>query len=661
MINNPLLDAVFLKQLFNQNLRELWVKIISLDFEENPLEEIQGKISSGGNINVDGSSAVRRTCSLTMVTQNTSITEYYWALESKFKLEVGLTNSVDAKYPNIIWFKQGTYVITSFSQSLSTNGNNISISGKDKMCLLNGEVGGNFTASTELATIKTYDNNGNIVVEEDLTLKEIIYNIVHIFGKEPARNIIINDLDDEAVELLKYVGNSPIYYLRNMNGEVVDVIVDPTYEVWLGRQKIAIGQLSNYYSLSPFIDNQKADKIKKSFNDEESYYVIQMVYGQSAGYRKTAMTYPGGSLEAKAAATITSVLDTIVKKFVDYEYFYDIYGRFVFQKKRTYLNTSWSPIDNHQLMVNLLSENTETVWRFDNSELITAFNNTPNLLNLKNDFTVWGERVSASGQKLPIHTRYAIDTKPTIYTTTGLEEGETSTTYSIDKYDWRELIFQMAKDYYNNNQKGALFYQELMKKNKFVKNGKTGYEQYYVDLLGFWRDIYLENGSWNEAALADPETMNFWFDFVEGESVFAKQSVSNIGDRTKVVNDSASTAISFRDTIDVLYVKQIPEIKQDGFTYIQLPTEYEALFVINESQKSTKNELDNLLYNYSYCAETASITAIPVYHLEPNTKIVVSDNNNNLQGQYIINKISYSLQQNGTMSLNVIKDIDRIY
>jgi hypothetical protein len=44
--------------------------------------------------------------------------------------------------PNIIWFNQGIYLITDFSTSHSTSSFNISISGKDKMCLLNGDIGG---------------------------------------------------------------------------------------------------------------------------------------------------------------------------------------------------------------------------------------------------------------------------------------------------------------------------------------------------------------------------------------------------------------------------------------------------------------------------------------------------------------------------------------
>ena len=55
--------------------------------------------------------------------------------------------------------------------------------------------------------------------------------------------------------------------------------------------------------------------------------------------------------------------------------------------------------------------------------------------------------------------RYAIDRKPTIYKS--LIDGNT---YSIDSWDWREIIYQMALDYYRNNSKDD-FYVKLRENN----------------------------------------------------------------------------------------------------------------------------------------------------------------------------------------------------
>ena len=84
---------------------------------------------------------------------------YLWGLNTKFKLEVGLENNIDPSYPDIIWFKQGTYIISSFNTASSTNNFTITIQGKDKMCALNGEVGGALTSSVDFGTIEEENKN----------------------------------------------------------------------------------------------------------------------------------------------------------------------------------------------------------------------------------------------------------------------------------------------------------------------------------------------------------------------------------------------------------------------------------------------------------------------------------------------------------------------
>jgi hypothetical protein len=102
---NPLLDNEFLEELMNYRQREIYARITLLTKEEHPIEYIEGRVT-GGSINVDGTSALRRTCNLTMVLwDQKEINQFYWAFKSKFKLEIGLKNIIEPKYPDIIWFK----------------------------------------------------------------------------------------------------------------------------------------------------------------------------------------------------------------------------------------------------------------------------------------------------------------------------------------------------------------------------------------------------------------------------------------------------------------------------------------------------------------------------------------------------------------------------
>ena len=148
-----LLDKNFLLSLDEQQNNELYARVTLLNNKEMPIETIEGRLTSSGSISIDGNSAIRRSCSLTMVSDNPNYHDHYWTLKSKFKLEVGVRNDINPAYPEIIWFPQGTYVITSFNTNLTTNSVNVSISGKDKMCLLNGDLGGNLPASIDFGVL----------------------------------------------------------------------------------------------------------------------------------------------------------------------------------------------------------------------------------------------------------------------------------------------------------------------------------------------------------------------------------------------------------------------------------------------------------------------------------------------------------------------------
>ena len=261
-VYNYLLDKDFLYKLTRFRSKEIYAKIIALDFEENPLQQIEGKVT-GGSLNIDGSSSVRRTCNLTLVAKDVNISDFYWSISNKFTLELGVKNLIDEKYPEIIWFPQGIFVISSFNVSLTNSNYNISISGKDKMCLLNGDVSGNLHSSIDFGKIDFYNTvynlvtfedktqyeankyylyeNGEYIIskeefkedkayftketilnQEDLKLKDIIREAVHIYGKEMYHNIIINDLDDYGLELVEYRGEDPLYMLYNEDAAIYD-------------------------------------------------------------------------------------------------------------------------------------------------------------------------------------------------------------------------------------------------------------------------------------------------------------------------------------------------------------------------------------------------------------------------------------------------------
>ena len=101
MNKNPLLDDEFLKELYRHREKEIFAKVIALTLNNDPIEEIQGQVT-GGSINLDGASSVRRTCNLTLVAKNLDINQYYWGLKNRFRLYIGLRNIVGWNYDDII-------------------------------------------------------------------------------------------------------------------------------------------------------------------------------------------------------------------------------------------------------------------------------------------------------------------------------------------------------------------------------------------------------------------------------------------------------------------------------------------------------------------------------------------------------------------------------
>ena len=797
-MKNPLLDKEFLKELDQYNHKEIYAKIIALNFNEFPIEAIEGRVT-GGSINIDGTSAIRRTCNLTLVAKELNINNFYWGLTNKFKLEIGVRNFINPNYPEIIWFKQGVYIITAFNTSFSTNNYNISISGQDKMCLLNGSVGGALPSSIDFGaiedTIYSYEKvnfeNKNLYVANrfyilnpnynpsngqnqyiisndeykdtetyynkkaekfitDLPLKTIIREAIHTYAHEPYHNIIINDLDDYGLKLLEYRGDKPFYFF--FDGSICDQMTyDGTVQCYYisedGKEtKTTIDSLpSNYYNnlINIFEENVKTIRLEGS---DKLYSIAKIEYGQTAGYSLTELTYTG-ELISNVGETLTSILDKIKQMLGEFEYFYDVEGHFVFQAKKIYINTSWNTIvktNDGDAYAENAAYTSAISYSFEDTNLITSFSNNPQLNNLKNDFSVWGEKKNIKDEPVSIHARYAIDTKPTYYYSITENKAfisdELSSIYPQEEYtEWREILYQMAVDFFKHNQEDDFLIQ--VKENNKVDgeyiypNGYTGYEQYYTDIQGFWRQLYEpapivirksvggkyedveqkvdeEEGTfeivnkwaeykedqddficdyylptdwkekypclpeneikhfsddyafWNKSVITAPETLNFWIDFLDNAGELNSYSVKAVGDRAKAVNDSKVTAIYFRETPNIIFYSPEEynpfEIKT-GYGYIQLPNYLKNVFSISSQGKSAKDLIDEMLYNYTYCIQSVTINAIPIYYLEPNTKIYIHDEESKINGDYIVSKLTIPLTYNGTMSITATKSAERLY
>ena len=166
-------DNYFLNQFDNLRLKEQFIRLTILNWQEEPIGEIQGKAISG-SLNLNGSSSMRRTANLTLFAEENendlSQINGDLSINRKVKLEIGFLNRIPVfmydtveeetnivthhtvnyqeKYGDIIWFPLGIFVIfdPNISHQVGT-GVTISLTLKDKMCLLNGDAGGVIPAS----------------------------------------------------------------------------------------------------------------------------------------------------------------------------------------------------------------------------------------------------------------------------------------------------------------------------------------------------------------------------------------------------------------------------------------------------------------------------------------------------------------------------------
>lgn len=617
------------------NIRTHYAKIILLSFDDKPIREIQGNITAG-SLSVNGSSSVRRTISLTMLADehNSNIEDIdnEISINKKVKVLVGYTNPLKsyAHYGDIIWFPCGVFVLSSASVSRSTSGWNISISGKDKMCLLDGTAGGTFPASITFHENYIQKDNGDIEIVYP-TIFQIIYEAVNHWGGEVIENIIITDIEETAKMLVRYIGDKPVYFSHNY--ESMDFAPSPDFPHMIS-------------------------------------------YGQDAGYKETDFTYPG-ELVLDVGDTVVTLLDKLIDVLGNYEYFYDIDGRFIFQEIKNYLNTG-SPLTELTAEDYVKSyNNAKFLYSLTDLDTTTAITRSPKYDNVKNDFYVWGKRTTNSNVEVNIRYHLAIDTKPDINLAgqymwsvsdeeTGLiiryDFNDQSGGYTVPGYkttlistpceEWREELYRQALDAQVTN---------------------SVYDNYYdSELIAEWRGLFdpmnedwNEYDHWNPDVFNNPSNLNFWLDFIDTGSEIGRYSINEIGRRTKVINSDEITSVYNMEVPDIIFIEGldsslIAEYRNIGQRFFVLTPEYYDLFSISSTGASCYDRIREMLYQNLCYNTTISITCLPKYYMEPNNIIYVEDRESNISGNYQITQFTLPLAYNGTMSITATEVLTRV-
>ena len=491
----------FLKKVDGDRNKFYYARITVLDKYERPIKTIQGRVQQGSSISINGSSNIRRTCNLTLIADkienDLTDVENLLSINKKIKVAVGVEKNIDynedliyyesaadgshlppfAKgqkgkiyvdrlnlksyiwngadfiqikdiydyQKDIIWFPMGVYVIMQPSLNHGTNGCIITLNCQDKMCLLNGSMGGNLPAPIIFGE---YDQEiGNVIVSDNIapinpneppvedpttyniyhyrnksymwtrkygwrvvdpanikspvqiktTMRDIIETCVINYGGESQDNVIINDLETEIKQTVRYTGSKPLYH--NLD--------------------------TGLFTLDEHYLTEGGSWVTYGYNDEVGYVYTDFVYPSDK------------NLSSSIGDNVCTILDKIKNALGNYEYFYDIEGHFVFQEIKNYLNNSYNPlkrernvaqyyidenksqdieIENNFLKI-LGEENyfadyfgdQKSVYTFEEgNNLVTSYSNNPNFTQIKNDYHIWGK---TSDNKV-IHYHLAIKDTP---------------------------------------------------------------------------------------------------------------------------------------------------------------------------------------------------------------------------------------------------------
>lgn len=645
-------DSDFLLALDREKLRTHWARITVLNFQEEPIREIQGIISAG-NLTVNGSAAIRRTISLTMVstdlTNDIENLDNLISIDKKIKVDVGLSNPFKqySHYGEIIWFPCGVFIISGATLSNSTTGCTININGKDKMTQLDGTVGGTLPASVSFHQIEVEDESGKIFYEYP-TIPHIIREAVYHYGNEDESKIVINDLEETAKLLIKYKGTSPL---------------------WLRDD-------SSYFYIGDSRPNDNNTQWKEFYS------------GQDIGYKKTDFTYPG-ELILSAGDTVVTLLDKIVTTLGgNYEYYYDVWGTFIFQEKRNYLNTAYTVITNlngEQYIKDLTD--TKFVYSFKDLETITAITKSPSFDNIKNDFICWGTRKVSDSVSIGIRYHLAIDNKPILDLC--LQEMipiYSAATGQLIRYDYgaatlledekvgEEILPAIPWEYADWREE--LYRRALVNQINSVYEDSAYYDE---ELLAEWRKLYdptnenwtkdkNEYWGWNPDVYLDPSALVYWLDFIDDGSEISRYSVQKIGRRTKVNNAKDISIVYANDIPDVIFVLNTDENRQvaaqeyvtTGQSYVLYTEQQENYFLSSSSTASAFENVREMLYQNLTYNTSINITCLPIYYLEPNSLIYVQDDLSHIQGSFAITQFTLPLAYNGTMSITAQQCFTRI-
>lgn len=192
---------------------------------------------------------------------------------------------------------------------------------------------------------------------------------------------------------------------------------------------------------------------------------------------------------------------------------------------------------------------------------------------------------------------------------------------------------------------------------------------YYVELENEWTKLYdLEKQEWKPTTVDDMTSLDYFLDFIDSTAAISQFSISNIGRRSKIIVDDKINCIFEPEIPDFVLIesgaedadKLREECIQRGQNFLTVDSEIYNGIIQGGTYNSAFNQIQDLLYQHTGYNEAVSVQILPMYFLEPNTRITIKDAETGIYGDYMLNSFSIPLDINGTMSLSCTRALEKI-
>ena len=714
-------DANFLQLFDSLQLKEQFVRIIVLDFYERPLVNIEGHVVSGA-ITIDGKSSVRRTANITFIanptqSQLTDINNIL-SINKKILLEIGFTNVTKfyTQYEKL-WFPMGTYLIINPSISNNNNGITISLQLKDKMCMLNGECGGVIPAAVDFASYEFYDKDGQLILDKP-TIFQIIQELVHHYGGEQLGKIIIDGLDTKIKQVVKWQGNMPIYLITKTVGksgfktqffstkiqdiqnkevtnfieynigddigyQLVDFVYPDELAVDAGATvtsvldmiKDKLGNFEYFYDLN---GNFVFQEIRNYLNTTHAETILKDLQEDNAGY---LMDISRG----KTVYRFTN--ENLIASYANTPQYGMIKNDFIVWGVRKTLDGLEFPIRYH-----LAIDKKPKIGKiYKNIYFVTVDGNefpiVPNKKYENIDFSHY-EKTSVEKELIELKNK-----NPEIFFLMKKKDSNKTSQTVVVHWDSNQQKF-VCVDYIKcniqtNDWRSELFLQGLIRGDQ---DSSIDTNYYYTELAKEWPKIYdlkatsistdsngliTYIGAFRQNSIDKLTSMEYFLDFIDPSATIGSLDIEHIGRRTKVLNDKSVNCIFEPNIPDYILIsnqvdkitekntkQSVSELRKEslnrGYRYLQISEDIASGLSKGGHFNSAFYAVKSLLYQYTSYNESVTINCLPIFYLEPNTRIYISDFNSGIQGDYVIQSMNIPLDVNGTMSISATKVLDQI-